>query len=71
METAEFTPQVPGLVFDESFKGCSVVVLETERLQRGDRVRIRAGELPVLKAEVRWRREIDTGVLKVGFLYVE
>ena len=67
----EFSPTIPALVFDESFKGCGLVVLETTLLQVGDRIRVQIGKLPIFNAEVRWRQEIADDILKVGILFLE
>jgi hypothetical protein len=71
VDAPEFSSRFPALVQDESFKGCSLVVIETPQLQRGDQIRVKAGDLPVLRAEVRWRHVIDDGVLKIGLLFID
>ncbi len=69
--TAEFSPTISALIFDESFGGCGLVILDTPKLQVGDRCRIQIGNLPVTRAEVRWRRELAEDVIKIGVLFNE
>lgn len=67
----EFQPNAVGLILDESFKGCGLVILQTEKLQVGEKVKIKVGKLHPLKAQVRWRAQIDPRVLKIGLEFLE
>ncbi|OFZ55910.1 MAG: hypothetical protein A2428_05185 [Bdellovibrionales bacterium RIFOXYC1_FULL_54_43] len=69
--TAGFDPTIPALIFSESHKGCGIVVLTTTKLQIGDHVKIQVGDLPVLRAEVRWREQVDPLIVKIGMMYLE
>ena len=51
--------------------GCSLAVLGTDRLQVGDVCVVQVGKLAPLRAEVRWRNELDDKVLRVGFMFLE
>ena len=66
-----FQPSVVALVPEESAKGVGVVVLTTPDLQIGSFCRIQVGKLPVLRAEVRWRQEVDPGIIRLGLLFLE
>jgi hypothetical protein len=67
----EFKPQLSALVTEESFKGCSMVLLATESLQVESRCRVQVGKLGPMWAEVRWRQELDPQVIKIGLMYLE
>lgn len=67
----EFAPTILGLVADESSKGCGVVLLEITDLVVGDKCIVQAGQLSPLRAEVRWRKQIDEGVIRLGLMYLE
>ena len=67
----EFHPSVPALVIDEAFNGCGIVVLNDAKLKVGTLLRIKVGQLPVLKAEVRWVQEVDEELTKCGLSYLE
>jgi len=70
-----FDPQVSGLLTDKSHAGCSLAVVAENRDQRlltnGVTCVIKAGPLAPLKAKVRWRKEWDEGMVKIGFEFLE
>lgn len=72
-----FVPQVVGIVIEENvLGGCGICVRMREdfrlrRLQIGDRCLIRLANLAPMVAEVRWRRQLDEAVLRVGFAFLD
>lgn len=66
-----FYPTVLGLVADESTRGCGIILIEIPELVVGDKCKVQVGKLHPMKAEVRWRKVIDAGVLRLGLLYLE
>lgn len=70
-EGPTFDPTIPALVFSEAHKGCGIVVLSTPKLLVGDIVRIQVGALPVFRAEVRWREQVEAQILKLGLLFLD
>jgi len=69
--SAEFDPTVPALVFSESHKGCGLVILLTPKLLVGEIIRVQVGNLPIFRAEVRWRDQIDSQVVKIGLMFLD
>ncbi|HAR42495.1 MAG TPA: hypothetical protein DCS07_07665 [Bdellovibrionales bacterium] len=69
--SAEFEPTTPALVFSESHKGCGLVILMTSKLLVGEIIRVQVGNLPVFRAEVRWREQVDSQIIKVGLLFLD
>lgn len=70
-DDGSFRPTLLGLVSDESSKGAGIVLLATEKLQEKSECRIQVGRLPPMRAEIRWRRELDLQVVRVGLLFLE
>ena len=66
----KFNPTIVGLAIDEAGKGCGAVVLNIPAIKEGSRCRIQVGRLPPMMAEIKWVRELDPQVLKIGVLYV-
>ncbi len=66
-----FTPEIVGLVYEESSHGCGMVLIGVDKLQVGDICRIQIGTGIPIEAEVRWRKEIDPDVVRTGFLFLE
>lgn len=66
-----FKPSVTGLVFSESHGGCGVVVVGAEDLKAGSMCKIQVGKLAPMKAEIRWRKDLDDSLAKLGLMYLE
>ncbi len=66
-----FRPSMVALVPEESAKGAGLVVLGTPDLQVGKYIRIQLGKLPPQRAEIRWRREVDPQISRIGILFLE
>ena len=76
LESEDFHPTILGLLVDQSHAGCSVVLIQSknekyERLEEGAEVSIKAGALHPMRAVVRWRKELDEDLLRIGFQFME
>ena len=67
----EFRPGLLGLISEESTHGCGLVLLSTPSLQVGDTCRVRTRKVGPVLAEVRWRTDIDSSVVRVGLKFLE
>ena len=59
------------LVIDEALDGCGLVVVNNKILAEGDICLVKVGMLDPLIGEVRWLRELDEEVHKIGIMYLE
>ena len=64
-----FDAQYAGLVIDESHGGCCLVILSKSAIKINDIVKIKILDFPIMLSEVRWVRQLDETVLKIGFKY--
>jgi hypothetical protein len=68
----EFKPDAVGLIVDEApMGGASVVILSTSKVHEGLECRVKVGRLQPLRAQVRWIRELDKEILRVGLRFLE
>ena len=67
----DFKGDLIGLVTDESFRGCGLVIVFQEPIRTGSKLRVRIGNGPVLRAEVKWSSFLDSEVVRVGVTYLE
>jgi hypothetical protein len=67
----DFNPEFRALVVTESFKGCSLVIVNALLFVKGDKVKIKVGDLSPLVAEIRWSVELDDGIQKLGLMFLE
>jgi hypothetical protein len=66
-----FTPSILALVVDEAYSGCGLVALAGDGLKEGDLCRVQVGPLPPIKAQVRWRRPLDSRVVRLALMYLD
>jgi hypothetical protein len=65
-----FHGQWLALVFEEGHKGCGLILLaNADDFPEDTRMRVAVGKLPLSPAKVRWVKEIDPGVLRMGIEY--
>jgi hypothetical protein len=74
-DQAQFAPEVTGFVIEQSHSGCSLVLVRAkeiyDELNKGKLCVIQVGPLSPMKAVVRWRKDLDESVFKVGFQYLD
>jgi hypothetical protein len=67
---ANFDPTVSGIVLNESFTGCSVVVVADVNFTEGHTVSIKIAELDPVPARVVWCKTMEDDIKKIGLAYV-
>ena len=70
-DKSQFKPTIHALVVDEAMDGCGLVVVNNTRLEIGDICLVQVGQLDPLSSELRWIRQLDEDVQKIGFMYLE
>jgi hypothetical protein len=70
-KTSPFQPTMQALVTEESHRGCGLVLKMTKDLQVGAVCRVKVGHSSALRAEVRWRVELDSQVFRIGVMFLE
>lgn len=71
LEDREFKKAQIGLVVNESIAGCSAVFLASVPLDEERVYRMKVGHISNLKAEIRWLKNVDNDLVRVGFQYVK
>ena len=66
-----FKCHIAALIFNESYRGCSLIAMKNEKLKVGTKCRIKLGTLDPIEAELKWTEEIDTEVIRMGFYFAE
>lgn len=62
---------LPALVVEESFKGCSLVVLKDSIFHEGSLLTVKVGRLDPMKSEVRWVKTFDGKICYIGLVYLD
>lgn len=67
-----FVPDMIALIADEApMGGCGLIVTDGDHLQIHTMCRIKLGELSPLRAEVVWRKPVDSSIVRLGFSFLE
>ena len=69
--TSSFVSEATGLVFEESYGGCCVIIIHNRPISLQDRWRVQVGSLHPMVAEVVWVKRLDEFVYKVGLKFLE
>lgn len=67
----KFAADIAGIVFDQSFRGCSLILQLDVEPKPDQLMRLKLGPLKPLLAQVRWIRALDKGIYKIGFEFIE
>lgn len=67
----DFNPQHVGLVINESYAGCAILFASDKELKKGDKIRIKVGQLKEMKATVVWSKNFEENIYKLGIQFLE
>lgn len=67
----EFRPTLIGLVLNESYTGCAIVLATDEPLKKDLKLKIKVGALSPLKAQIAWIKNLEENIHKVGIRLLE
>jgi hypothetical protein len=66
-----FRPVLVGLVLNESFGGCSILINHDDSLKNDQIVNIKVGQLGLMKAKVIWVKNLEESIYKVGLKFID
>ena len=70
-KSAGFNPSLVGIVINESYTGCAIVVASDLKLKKGTKLKIKVGNLSPLKGEIVWLKTLEENIHKVGILLLD
>ncbi len=65
----DFTPEIIGLVFNEAYRGCGVIIVYNDKLEKNMECIVQCGRLDPVLAKIAWINRLDTNTLKLGIEY--
>lgn len=66
-----FRPSLVGLVLNESFGGCSILINHDDTLKKDQLVIIKVGQLGLMKAKVVWIKNLEESIFKIGLKFID
>lgn len=67
----EFDPHLVGIVVNESYAGCSLVLVSDIELKLKQKINIKVGALDPIRANIAWLKHLEENIYKVGIKYLE
>lgn len=67
----DFKPTLVGIVLNESYTGCALVVASDEILKKGRKLKVKVGALSALKGEIAWVKTLEENIQKIGIKLLE
>jgi|GEM_PF-881127 len=67
----QFQPGTVGLLVNESYSGCAVIIVSESKPQDGAKLRIKVGAIGPLGAEIVWIKNLDDTIYKLGIHFIE
>lgn len=67
----DFEPTLVGLVLNEAYKGCALIVASDEPLKKEQKLKIKVGRLSPLKAQIAWIKNLEENIFKLGIKLLE
>lgn len=71
VSTNTFNPQVVGIVLNESYTGCALILASDSKFKINQEVKIKVGKLDPMKASIIWLKTLDENIYKVGIKFLE
>lgn len=69
--TKTFTPQLVGIVLNESYSGCALILAFDDQLKIHQQIKVKVGNLEPIKASVIWLKTLDENIHKIGIKFLE
>lgn len=66
-----FKPQLVGIVLNESYTGCAVILASDDKLNNKQQLKIKVGNLEPINASIIWVKTLDENIHKVGIKFLE
>ncbi len=70
-DAGPFRPTFPALVLTESHQGCGLLIVDNKQLSVGSLIRVQVGNLPPMRAEIRWKEKLDSDATKIGLHFLD
>ncbi len=68
---AEFNPFSAGIVDNESYGGCAVVLSTNNQIYSGQKIKVKVGHLEPMMANVVWVKKVKEKIFRIGIKYLE
>jgi energy-converting hydrogenase Eha subunit H len=69
--TKDFNPTLTALILNESFSGCALVLASNTTLKVHTKIKIKIGNLHVMKGELVWCKTLEENIQKIGVKLLE
>lgn len=65
-----FKPELTALILNESFTGCSLLVISDNFIEPNDDMIVKVGEMAPMRARVVWSKNLEENIFKIGIKWI-
>jgi hypothetical protein len=69
--TKAFKPTLVGIVINESYTGCAMIVVTDLKLKKDMPITIQVGNLSPMKGKIAWLKTLEENIHKLGIQLLE
>ncbi|MGZ3742883.1 MAG: hypothetical protein ACXWRE_04195 [Pseudobdellovibrionaceae bacterium] len=70
-EKNDFTPSAIGLILNESYTGCALVIKTRNHIIPNKNLRIQVGKLAMMSAKIIWVKVLEEAIVQVGVQFLD
>lgn len=67
----DFKPFSSGTLINESYGGCAMILMTSNQIFKGQKIKIKTGNLDPMMAEIVWVETVKDKIYKIGIKYLE
>ena len=69
-DVEEMTPSFKGMILDDSFEGCGLIVITEEKLLNGQLCKLKIKNLEPILCQIVWLKKLDKNLTRLGLRYL-
>ncbi|MDJ0508004.1 MAG: PilZ domain-containing protein [Crocosphaera sp.] len=69
-DAEEITQSFKGMILDDSFGGCGLIVITEEKLLNGQLCQLKLKNLDPILCQIVWLKRLDKNILRLGVRYL-
>ncbi|MDJ0597796.1 MAG: PilZ domain-containing protein [Crocosphaera sp.] len=70
IDRQEMQQSLKGMIIDDSFTGCGLIVISEEKLYVGQLCNLKIQELDPLLCQIIWLKKLDKNLTRIGMKYL-
>ncbi|MGK7941902.1 MAG: PilZ domain-containing protein [Crocosphaera sp.] len=69
-DVEEMTQSVKGMIIDDSFGGCCLIVITEDKILNGQLCKLKIKNLDPILCQIVWLKKLDKNIIRLGLRYL-